>query len=579
MSNSPEETHGTIATSGPTGGPNLFRNMNNRWYAKQTGTDAAESEPDNRRNLAPWFWGAIAIMAALSILLSVSGMWSQGGNATGPNGPSHGIATEVSASELESLLDTANRAASGAVRQRIGPMLDAAYQPAYDAIPIYANFHYSIWGQYAELGAALIGSVGVKLEETLFEGLDARLQNVRVELDTVFASTFEEELAAEIGRTAASGIGPLTEIAITDATQRMMVSAPVRVVALVGGSQIAAVFARRIAARLSAKAAASVSGRWVAVGTGASGGAVLCVWTGPLAALCAAAGGIAAYLAADYGIIILDEYWNRDDFEGDLRAMIDEQKAEHRVALENAVMVRALEVQGESSAIVEQHDFTLRELSGAGSAAVCRTAADLVSRYDLMRGNLGQRNPGALQALRGAADEQASNFSLRRLAHEINENLKKADQITIYSILIEGNLPPDQRANRDVSGHLLLDGAVIGIPRTRATEDTGFQVALDSEVMIGETTALNYVVALEQHLLISGNRRFGGNGTVEVFPAFALVDGLEHTIDVDLLVGYEESATTVEEVSTTPISEGQVSLSLALRAAPLPELQNTPDCP
>lgn len=584
MTLSEKDTHGATLAPVQDARHNPSTKMESFWRAARSDVEAEGSgKPARQSSLAPWFWWTFAIMAALSILMSAAALWRQGGiqDGSGSLSPNQRIASEASAAELESLLDTANRSAAEAVMQQIGPMLDAAYQPAYDAIPAYTDFHYSVWGQYAELGTALIGNVGDKLEETLFDDLDTHLESVGAKLEIVFASTFEQELATGLGRTIASGtgIGPMTAIAITDATHRMMVTAPVRVVAVVGGGAIARTFARRIAYRLSVKAAANLSGRWVMVGTGASGGALLCSWTGPLAALCAAAGGIGAYLVADYGIVMLDEYWNRSDFEDELRAMIDDQKAEHRAALENAVLARAIAVQEEAIVVVEQHDFTLRELSGVGNAAICRTATDLVSRYDLMRGSLRQRNPGAMQALRAAANELAGDFSIRRLAREITENLEEADHITITSLVIEGNLPTDQRADRDVSGHLHLNDSMIAIPRINATEDSGFRFALETEVVLGQETILNYALAVEQHLRIWRNLYFGGNGTVEIFSAIDEVDGLEPEIEVGLRLGHDDNTSSVEGLSTTPIHGAEASLSLGLRAVLLPELQNAPNCP
>ena len=129
-------------------------------------------------NLALWFWGSIICMATLSILLSVMAMLRQGADTPvavpDEYAPAESGLIEVSASELESRLGRANRAAADAVRLQIGPMLDAAYQPAYDAIPIYADYHYSVWGEYAELGTAAIGDVGAHMEELLFGGLEPR---------------------------------------------------------------------------------------------------------------------------------------------------------------------------------------------------------------------------------------------------------------------------------------------------------------------------------------------------------------------------------------------------------------------
>ena len=79
-------------------------------------------------------------MATLSILLSAMAMLHQGAD-TPVAVPDEYFPAERSASKFDDLLGKANRDAADAARLQIGPMLDAAYQPAYHAVPEYADFH------------------------------------------------------------------------------------------------------------------------------------------------------------------------------------------------------------------------------------------------------------------------------------------------------------------------------------------------------------------------------------------------------------------------------------------------------
>ncbi|MDG1372593.1 MAG: hypothetical protein P8Q48_20575 [Paracoccaceae bacterium] len=535
-------------------------------------------------NLARWFWGSIIFMATLSILLSVMAMLHQGADTSvavpDEYVPAERSPIEVSAFELENRLGVANHAAADAVRLQIGPMLDAAYQPAYDAVPKYADYHYSVWGEYAELGTAAIGDVGAKLEEMLFSGLEPRLESVAVKLDEVFSSTYQAEMEKELTRIEVSGtmLGPLTENAIGSAQRRMLVTVPVGTAAITGTKAIAAIIAKKIATKLATKAALKAGGKWAVVGTTAGGAAALCSWSGPGAGLCAAAGGIGAWLVADYGIVKLDEYWNREEFEAELREMITEQKFANQVALENAVTARALAVQEMTDAVVEQHDFTLRELSGVGNAEICRIAMELVSRYDLMRANLGERTLEALKALRAGAAEEAGNLSIGRLAQEIIHNLNDVEQMTVTSVQIKGNLPQDQRADRDVSGRLVINGNSIEIPQASSDENDGFVIVLDSEVNLIAGEPLDYAIALEQHLRIWGHRYFGGQGQSQITTAGKEAGGLEHWINLSMQISYNEYADSLDEVSTNSVSGEPLSLIFRLRAPSLPALQKMPEC-
>jgi len=585
MAKPPKDTQGPIVGTGPTRGHNRSRNKDGRWRAKRSDAGTArEGGPKVKPNLARWFWGSIIFMATLSILLSVMAMLHQGADTPvavpDEYAPAESGLIEVSASELENRLGTANRAAADAVRLQIGPMLDAAYQPAYDAIPIYADYHYSVWGEYGELGTAAIGDLGANMEEMLFSGLEPRLESVTVELDEDFSSTFQTVIEKEMARMEVSGVvlGPLTETAIGDAQRRMLVTVPVGAAAITGSSAIAAIIAKQIATKLAAKAALKAGGKWAAVGTTAGGAAALCSWSGPGAGLCAAAGGIGAWLVADYGIVKLDEYWNREEFEVELREMITEQKFAHQVALENAVTARALAVQEMTDAVVEQHDFTLRELSGVGNAEICRVATELVSRYDVMRESLGERTFEALEALRAGAAEEAGNISIGRLAQEIILNLNDAEQMTVTSVQIKGNLPQDQRADRDVSGRLVINGNSIEIPQTSSDESDGFVIELDAEANLIVGEPLDYAIALEQHLRIWGNRYFGGQGLSNITTVGKEAYGLEHWINLSMQISYDEHAGSLEEISTTSVTGEPLSLNFRLRAPSLPAIQKMPDC-
>ena len=585
MAKPPKDTQGPIVGTGPTRGHNRSRNKNGRWCAKRSDAGTArESGPKVKPNLARWFWGSIIFMATLSILLSVMAMLHQGADTSvavpDEYVPAERSPIEVSAFELENRLGVANHAAADAVRLQIGPMLDAAYQPAYDAVPKYADYHYSVWGEYAELGTAAIGDVGAKLEEMLFSGLEPRLESVAVKLDEVFSSTYQAEMEKELTRIEVSGtmLGPLTENAIGSAQRRMLVTVPVGTAAITGTKAIAAIIAKKIATKLATKAALKAGGKWAVVGTTAGGAAALCSWSGPGAGLCAAAGGIGAWLVADYGIVKLDEYWNREEFEAELREMITEQKFANQVALENAVTARALAVQEMTDAVVEQHDFTLRELSGVGNAEICRIAMELVSRYDLMRANLGERTLEALKALRAGAAEEAGNLSIGRLAQEIIHNLNDVEQMTVTSVQIKGNLPQDQRADRDVSGRLVINGNSIEIPQASSDENDGFVIVLDSEVNLIAGEPLDYAIALEQHLRIWGHRYFGGQGQSQITTAGKEAGGLEHWINLSMQISYNEYADSLDEVSTNSVSGEPLSLIFRLRAPSLPALQKMPEC-
>ena len=68
-------------------------------------------------------------------------------------------------------------------------------------------------------------------------------------------------------------------------------------------------------------------------------------------------GGAAAWVATDAAIISLDEYFNRDEFEAELRQLIDEDRARKTQAIE-AALADKVKLMDE---FVDKN-FTLRDL-------------------------------------------------------------------------------------------------------------------------------------------------------------------------------------------------------------------------
>jgi len=530
-----------------------------------------------KRRLAPWFWGTILAMAALSVLLSVMAALRQE-PAVPEKVASSPTPIEISAAKLESLLTNANQMTVQAVMRQIGPLVDLAYQPAYDAIPAYADFHYSVWGEYTELSAAALGAVTGKLEEMLLAGLGARLENVGVKLDDHFASAFETELATAEEASKIS-IGPLTTQTMDSVLARMKVTVPVGTVASLGTAMavksVAKVIAKKIAAKLAIKTAAKAGGKWAAVGTAGGSGAFLCSWSGPGSAVCGIIGGIGAWLITDYTIVKLDEYWTRDEFEADLRLMLDEQKAAQKAALEQALVLKATAVQDVSDAAVQHQDFTLRELSGVGNEEICKVAADLRARYEPMRQYLRARSPEALQALRAAMEPHLGDLTLGRLVREITANLLAATELTVAAAHIQGNLPADDRADRDVSGILVMNGQSIDIPEIPAT--SGFSIDLPVGVTLKLDQPLTLALSLEQHLWLK-DPYFGTGAKNVIVRSDGNAPGLSQIATFSLPIAHDPDANAVQEVDIAPQNGELIHFTLDLRAEALAGLIDGPAC-
>lgn len=538
-----------------------------------------------KQPLGRWFWGAICVMALISLALSMASVVQ---NRTQPpkmvQSSVEASERELPAAELEVRLSKANQIALAATTQRIPDMLDEAYKPVYAAIPTYAAYHYTVWGEYSELGAAALGAVGGKLQNTVFSGLDGRLDKVGLDLDATFTNEFKSSLETSLYAEQQTGgvVGKLTSTAVNDTLGRMALTAPIGTAAAIGtGAALKSAvtsMASKIAIKLASKAAAKTGGKWAATGAGASSGAVLCSWAGPGAGFCAAAGGVGAWIVADYGIVKLDEYWNRAEFEADLRAMVDQQKNEHRIALVSAINARAFEVEKLSAETVQNHDFTLRELFGGTNAEVCAIVDLLKRKYAPMRTNVAARTSEAIQELRAVSAVYRSNLSLERLVLELEENLKSANQASITKVEVSGNLPADYRADRGVTIHVLIEGKRYKLAKIASSETAGFAVALHPNAQIATDGSISYGIALEQHLRLKWNRYFSGAGSVALREAFSDVSGVSKTLTLKLPITLNDRVNDIEDVVIVPTEGEPISVNIQVVAKLLTELKNAPNC-
>jgi hypothetical protein len=336
-----------------------------------------ESEDKNARSpnsktAARFFWATILVLAGATIGLTVAGAMRTPERlappAVEPLAPS---AIEISPTMLESILSGAARKAEEIVAPDIDAVLQRVYEPSYAAIPAYAEFHYSILGEYTEITEAALGKVSDSLYKRLFSGFDLRFKYETAFLDKRYAEAYRSALKDQIADALPEGskgvpLGEMTQSVLRDAMSRAKITLPLATVAAgIAGSgalkAVSATIAKKIATKIAAKAAVKGAAKGGGVLAGVGGGALLCSWSGPGAAACGLVGGAAAWFLADGLVVNIDEYFNRDEFEAELKAMIDEDKAEKRQLIEAALQKKAAQMDKETSELIK--DFTLQDLS------------------------------------------------------------------------------------------------------------------------------------------------------------------------------------------------------------------------
>ena len=326
--------------------------------------DARRTEPDQRKNsslASRFFWVTVLILAVATIGLTVVG----GMRSTELPSPA---AVEFSPTTLERLLSDTAIEAKNAVEPDINELLDAVYGRAYAAIPAYADFHYSVLGEYVELTEAVRGQMSVGLYERLFDGFEQRLTEAASVLDQRYVQEYQSNLQNQIAHQLSTEgvslpLGDVTDTVLKDAIDRVQTTLPLATASagIVGSGSLkvlSATIAKKLAAKVTAKASAKGLAKGGGVLTGAGGGALLCSWSGPGAALCGIVGGAAAWFLTDAVVVNIDEYFNREDFEAELRAILDEDRAE-----KNELLAAALEAKAAAMDALVDEIFKMRDLS------------------------------------------------------------------------------------------------------------------------------------------------------------------------------------------------------------------------
>lgn len=247
--------------------------------------------------------------------------------------------------------------------------VEALFVPVYAAIPRYADWYYSLTGEYLRyahaLGSGMVGYMEEKLREILFDetGMEQALAQLPRELQPEMVEMLGQagrgvlaDLSAGLQQNGEEQVPLQWELAgevpmDTLMSEELMPSgglagrqlfslgagAGAGVLAAKGGgallvkkmvASVAGGKSFQLAAGVAGKLAAKSAAKGGSVLAGAGTGALICTPGGPLALLCGAAAGIATWLAVDLVVLEIDEELNRESLEAEIRqAILREQTA------------------------------------------------------------------------------------------------------------------------------------------------------------------------------------------------------------------------------------------------------------
>lgn len=507
-------------------------------------TQAIQEKSRKGPRLSRWFWGTIALLVVITLTLTLLAAWQAGRQTSkATSGGSDGDEVETNATVVEHLLDTAGMKAYE-VKGQIGPLLDKAYAPVYAGIPAYMDFHYSLKGEYLELGSAALGDIGAGLDKYLFAGLEARLKNVATDLERDFDARYQgalEDAMAEV----TDGAAPLASIvtkATDDAKSRMKMTART----VVGGAllkTLTKVFAKKLGTKLAAKVAAKTGTKWVAIGSGAGTGAGVCSWTGPGAVVCAVVGAGITWIGVDLAMVKLDEYVSRDDFERELRQLIDNHKEETRQALEKMLDGKKQAADSTRRAAVQK--VALSELKDVDRLMACQKATDILGRYVSIQQDLQARSPANLEALQIALTNQAENHLLAPWVDEIEAAIADNDvRPWVYGeVTLTIDLPPGRQKDHAIRARLFLGQTSLDFDWTEGVSAGHYVLSTrPAENIYLEESQVLKLELVQKSGWLKFNRSFNGAVRFDPYKTLAEGSGLMPKAKVSLTIDSDKIA-------------------------------------
>lgn len=279
--------------------------------------------------------------------------------------------------DMQDAMDTEQNVLLQKLQQQIDSAVSLAFSPVHEHVSYFADWYYSLTGEYMRYAHAIGGDMGEYLQQRLTEtvflpaatavNLDNMLEELNAallremnhsgtrltaQLELVIAASSwplrdREAVAGDslnLDQLFAAGLQPGSadlnrQVFATLAATGTGVAVAKGLGAMVVKNTLAKVAATKsfhMASALLAKLVAKSAIKGGGVLAGAGAGAAICSPTGPGALVCGAVGGLLAWVAVDKAVIELDEALNRQLFEEEIHAAIATQERKLKKDLQQA---------------------------------------------------------------------------------------------------------------------------------------------------------------------------------------------------------------------------------------------------
>lgn len=535
-------------------------------YEKLDHIHKKSGELDATRPTKNWFWGTIITLAALTISLAMIGAFRSNKN-TDQEQATVEIENELLPHEFNKKINNVAEVTREYTEKKVDELLLEDYEPVVQAISKYADFHYSVWGSYKELGVAALGDPEQMVNTHLLVGLNDRVQDSISQIDKIYEEKFSQLIKADFNAlsTSTPNLGQLTKIIYQDAAHQTGGAIAVTGSALVAKG-LAKGIVQKISAVIAAKGAVKLGSKWAASIAGAGTGAAACAWAGPGAAACAVAGGVVTWFSADVVINKLEEFYAREEFEDDLLQKINESRKELsdniKEGLNGKVKKQKIELKR------NRQKFTLKQLSEFKRDDLCKRADDISTSYYKISKNLEEREEENVSLILKDAKDATKLHGIYEFSVEVFNNLSAIDHTILAKPLhLRFQLPAEFQSNDTISGTISLSGREFSFKSENPHDGRSVNLVVDngsnSDVKFKRMRPVSITIVLEQD-----NWGFNDyfSGDVRVYRKMLL----EHTNDNKTSIPIKLRVKGQDELMT------QARLDLSWSMSALPDLQLFP---
>jgi hypothetical protein len=213
----------------------------------------------------------------------------------------------------------------GKVNQKIDEEVDRIFLTVYGNIDTFLDFHYSVIGEYIELGSMAAGTIAKRVQEKLFgSDFSTQLQNVLNTISDEYTQRLSDHFQFISQKATTKVDGDLNSQVITDLQKQIDQNVKIqggKMAVLIAAKlmpKIAKIAGAKIAAKSSGKIAAKVAAKLGAKSAAAASGAASGALCGPFVWICSPVAAAALWFGTDAAINTADEYYNRDEFKQEI---------------------------------------------------------------------------------------------------------------------------------------------------------------------------------------------------------------------------------------------------------------------